>query len=94
MIIHFKDKETEKVFNGIYSRKLPEQIQHLAQRKLHMINRASKFEDLMIPPGNRFEYLKGDLANYCSIRINKQHRICFSMNEEFDFYDVEIVDYH
>ena len=45
-------------------------------------------------PGNQFEALQGDRLGQCSIRINKQYRICFRIDEELNLYDVEIVDYH
>ena len=47
-----------------------------------------------VPPGNQFEALQGDRLGQCSIRINKQYRICFRIDEDFNLYDVEIVDYH
>jgi proteic killer suppression protein len=72
MIISFKDKETEKIWNGIVSTKLPFEIQHIARRKLRMINNSQNIIDLRIPPGNKLEKLQGDLKNKYSIRINDQ----------------------
>jgi addiction module HigA family antidote len=57
MIISFKDKEVEKIWNGIASNKLPFEIQHIARRKLRMINNSQNINDLRIPPGNRLEKL-------------------------------------
>jgi len=93
MIKSFKDKETEKVFNRNYSKKLPETIQQRALRKLRMIDAAADINDLRVPPGNRLEVLGGDRDGQHSIRINNQWRICFTWSQG-DAYDVEIVDYH
>jgi proteic killer suppression protein len=93
MIQSFKCKETEKIWNQEYSKKFSEDIQRIALRKLFMIQRAKELKDLMIPPANRLEKLKGDRKNQYSIRINDQYRICFQW-EDSNAYDVEIVDYH
>ncbi len=93
MIKSFKDKEAEKIFNRQVSRKLPRDIQQLTLRKLRMINRAKRLNDLRVPPNNRLEKLKRNRSGQYSIRINDQWRICFIW-EEPDAYDVEIVDYH
>ena len=93
MIISFKDKETEKIWNGKVSSKLPFEIQQIARRKLRMINNSQNLNDLQIPPGNRLEKLQGDLKNKYSIRINDQWRIVFCW-EENNSSDVEIIDYH
>ena len=60
MIIGFSDKETEKVYNQIFSKKLPHAIQRIALRKLIMINNVACLDDLKVPPGNRLEVLSGD----------------------------------
>ena len=93
MIKSFADRETEKVYNQQFSRKLPSTIQRIALRKLFMINAAETINDLRIPPTNRLEALHGDREGQHSIRINDQYRICFT-EQRGDFYDVEIVDYH
>ena len=93
MIKSFADKETEKVYNQEFSRKLPQAIQRTALRKLIMIDNAGCFEDLRIPPANRLEALQGDREGQYSIRINDQYRICFVVDGD-DFFDIEIVDYH
>ena len=92
MIKSFKDKETEKIFNGIKSQKY-NAIQKIAKRKLDMIHYAFAEKDLIVPPANRFEHLKGDLKNYCSIRINDQYRIVFKFQDGYAE-DVYIADYH
>ena len=93
MIKSFKCKETEKIFNRFVSRKFPNDIQRAALRKLRMLNRAVSLQDLLVPPGNRLEELKGNRKGQHSIRINDQWRICFKWMKN-DAHDVEIVDYH
>lgn len=93
MIISFKGKETEKIYNQKFSKKLPLLIQRIALRKLIMINNSNSLEDLRIPPSNHLEQLEGDRKGEYSIRINNQYRICFKYDLG-NFYNVEIVDYH
>lgn len=94
MIKSFKDKETELIFNEIFSKKFPVNIQVVALRKLLMINNASNINDLRVPPSNHLEKLTGDRAGQYSIRINDKWRICFKLENQNDFCEVEIVDYH
>ncbi len=93
MIKAFKDKETEKVFKGQFSKKLPQDIQRIAERKLIMLHKAANLHDLKVPPANRLEALKGKRQGQHSIRINNQWRVCFEWRED-GVYQVEIVDYH
>ncbi len=93
MIRTFKDKETEKIFNQLISKKLPISIQKTALRKLIMMDNSKSLNDLRIPPSNHLEMLVGDREGQLSIRINQQYRICFVYSNG-DCYDVEIVDYH
>ena len=93
MIVGFGNKETERIWNGIVSKKLPREIQDVARRKLRMINNSIDITDLRIPPANRLEKLKGDLKEFYSIRINNQWRIIFKWGNGNAF-EVEIVDYH
>jgi proteic killer suppression protein len=93
MIRSFKDKEAERVFNRKRSKKLPDDLQRTALRKLRMLNRAATLNDLKIPSSNRLEKLKGDRMGQYSIRINQQWRICFEWRQN-DAVNVEIVDYH
>ncbi len=93
MIKEFGEKESEKIWSGIVSKRIPIEIQNVARRKLRMINNSNDINDLRIPPANRLEKLKGNLSNYYSIRINNQWRIIFIW-ENNDAYDVKIVDYH
>jgi len=93
VIKSFKCRETEKIFNGQFSRKFPNDIQRAAARKLEMLHAANKLDSLKIPPNNRLEKLKGKRSGQHSIRINKQWRICFVWKRG-DAYEVEITDYH
>ena len=68
-------------------------IERVARRKLLILHRARMLRDLMAPPGNRLEALKGDRRGQHSIRINERWRICFEWRDG-DAYGVEIVDYH
>ncbi|NEW60761.1 type II toxin-antitoxin system RelE/ParE family toxin [Sulfurovum sp. bin170] len=93
MIKTFRCKETRKVYERQFSKKLPHEIQRVAYRKLLMIDSAIDVEDLRVPPANRLEKLSGDREGQYSIRVNKQFRICFIWQDGFAL-DVEIVDYH
>ena len=93
MIKSFSSKETEKIFHGQISRKLPRDIQRTARRKLLYLYDAEDIQDLRAPPGNRLEKLSGDRSGQYSIRINNQWRICFKWKENAA-QEVEIVDYH
>ena len=93
MIKSFADKETEKIYEQVFSRKLPQTIQRTALRKLIMRDNAGYLEDLRVPPANLLEALHGDREGQYSIRINDQYRICFRFDGR-DCRDVEIVDYH
>jgi proteic killer suppression protein len=93
MITTFGNKATALLFSGSFVRSLPTQIQHMAFRKLVMIDTASSVEDLYTPPGNRLEALQGQRSGQWSIRINAQWRICFHFVGG-EVLNVEIVDYH
>ena len=92
MIIDFDCKETSAIFNGLDSKKFFA-IQKIAKRKLDMLHFAHSEKDLLAPPSNRFEHLKGNLKGYCSIRINDQFRIIFKFNDG-RVTNVRIIDYH
>jgi toxin HigB-1 len=92
MIRSFGDKNTAAVFNDERVRQF-EGVARRAKRKLEAVNAASRLDDLMIPPSNRLERLKGDLKEYHSIRINNQWRVIFKwINGEP--HEVRILDYH
>jgi toxin HigB-1 len=93
MIVDFADRETERVWQGIRSRRLPDDVQRIGLRKLLYLNRAMTISDLREPPGNRLEQLRGSRKGQWSIRINNQWRICFAWKEG-EAHHVEIVDYH
>jgi proteic killer suppression protein len=93
MIKSFADKETQRLYERQYSRRLPHLMQRLAMRKLWLIDAAISLHDLKIPPSNHLEKLSGQRKGQYSIRINKQWRICFQWRKQ-DAYEVEIIDYH
>ena len=95
MILSFKDKETEKIFNQEFSKKLPHDIQIRAFLLLIAIDRVKSLDELSHPPGNKLEALKGARAGEWSVRINKQWRITFTPVEGGKNYEnVQIEDYH
>jgi proteic killer suppression protein len=93
MIISFRDKETKKIWEGERVKGFSVEIQEIARRKLRMLNNSQDLNDLMIPPSNRLEKLKGNLKDFYSIRINNQWRIIFKWNNG-NAEQVEIIDYH
>ena len=92
MIRSFRDSETARIAAREHSRRFAA-IERIALRKLRQLDSATELRDLMSPPGNRLEALRGDRAGQYSIRINDQWRICFVWRDN-DAYEVEIVDYH
>ena len=93
MIVTFASKETERIWNGQRSRKLPADIQQRAITKLALLNRATSLDDLRNSPSNRLHALSGDRDGQHSISINMQWRICFVWNDG-EVQGVEIGDYH
>ncbi len=89
----FADKEVEKLFQRVFSRKLPPEVQRIARYKLEILDAAETINDLRFPPANHLEKLKGDRSEQYSVRINDRWRFCFIWHNN-DAYDVEIVDYH
>lgn len=92
MIQTFADGDTEELFQTEANRRFSS-IGRVALRKLIQMNRARALQDLRVPPGNRLELLKGDLAGYHSIRINDQWRIVFRWTDQGPD-EVAIKDYH
>ena len=94
MIRGFRGKFAEAILRG---REVPKgfsfAVAKVARRKLVQLNNAGALRDMMLPPGNRLEALKGDLAGKHSIRINDQWRIVFRWTSAGPD-DVEIMDYH
>jgi proteic killer suppression protein len=91
VIRSFADRDTERLFNDEPIRGFSS-IERVARRKLLYLDAATRLDDLLIPPGNRLEALKGGRRGQHSIRINDQWRICFRWDD--GAHDVEIVDYH
>lgn len=92
MIRSFRDRRAEALFHDHEVPRL-RTIERVARRKLLYLDQARQLEDLMVPPGNPLEALKGSRKGWHSIRINDQWRICFRWKDS-DAFDVEIVDYH
>ena len=88
----FRCADTQGLFGGERVKRFVN-IEPVAMRKLAMLNRAGRLEDLRVPPGNRLEALKGDRTGQHSIRVNDQFRVCFVWTTNGPK-DVEIVDYH
>jgi len=93
VISSWKDEEAKKVFLGIYSKRLPHEIQRNARKKLIMIDSSVDINDLRIPPSNRLHKLTGDRKEQYSVSINNQWRICFNW-ENNNAFNLEICDYH
>ncbi len=92
-IKNFKSNEAKKIFEGCFSKKLPQQIQQRGRESLKQLDAAVNLNDLMIPPSNMLEELRGNRKGQHSIRINQQYRVCFVW-EDGNASEVEIVDYH
>jgi proteic killer suppression protein len=93
MIISFDDKVTKKIWEGERVKGIPVEIQQMTRRKLRMLNNSNNMADLMIPPSNRLEKLKGNLKDLYSIRVNDQWRIIFKWNNG-NSESVKLLDYH
>jgi proteic killer suppression protein len=93
MIISYGSKDTEMIWNGERTKRIPPEIQQVGRRKLRMLNNSQNIADLMIPPSNRLEKLSGQYKDFYSIRINDQWRIIFRWENNHS-YEVEIIDYH
>jgi proteic killer suppression protein len=93
MIISFGSKETEKIWNGERTKRIPLEIQQIGRRKLRMLNNSQNTMDLSVPPSNKLEKLSGKHKEFYSIRINDQWRIIFKW-ENNHASEVEIIDYH
>lgn len=96
VVVTFGDRATEDLFHGIRSarvRRFPSEILTAARRRLDQLAAAVRVEDMRIPPGNRLEALRGDLAGYYSVRVNDQWRVVFRWTESGPA-DVRLTDYH
>ena len=92
MIQTFRDADSEALFHRLVSHRWSG-IARVALRKLRLLHRARSLQDLLAPPNNRLEKLKGDRAGQFSIRVNDQYRICFRW-EGSDAFEIELTDYH
>lgn len=97
MILSFRNKGTEDLFNGVGSKAArnvcPTNLVKVALRKLDMVNAADTLDDLRVPPRNRLEKLTKDRAGQHAIRINDQYRVCFVWTDA-GAEQVEVTDYH
>jgi len=93
MIVSFGDKTTQKIWDGEWVKGFSTDIQETARRKLRMLNNSFDIKDLMIPPSNRLEKLKGNRKDFYSIRVNDQWRLIFLWTNGNAF-NVELIDYH
>jgi proteic killer suppression protein len=97
MIVSFKDKSTEDIFNGLSSKATrkacPQNLWKIAVRKLDQLDSVTALDELKVPPGNRLESLHGNRKGQYSIRINEQYRICFKWSKSGPV-AAEITDYH
>lgn len=95
-IISYGNKETERFdLTGKISKKCKwSSVSNIVRRKLDILIYGVVTEDFKVPPGNKFEWLKGDRKGFASIRINDQWRIIFKVNKMNQLEEVEIIDYH
>jgi toxin HigB-1 len=93
MIVSFGDKTTQKIWDGEWVKGFSTDTQETARRKLRMLNNSLDIKDLMIPPSNRLEKLKGTLKDFYSIRVNDQWRLIFQWKNG-NACNVELTDYH
>jgi toxin HigB-1 len=93
MIVSFGDKSTQKIWDGEWVKGHSTDVQDTARRKLRMLNNSFDIKDLMIPPSNRLEKLKGNRKDFYSIRVNDQWRLIFRWTNGNAF-NVELIDYH
>ena len=93
MIESFADEDTGRVFRREHVRRFSQDLQRIALRKLLLLDAAESLQDLLVPPANRLEKLRGDRRGQHSIRVNDQWRICFRWVGN-NAHEVELVDYH
>ncbi len=93
MIRTFKGREAQAIFGGEFVKSVDGRIQQRVREKLKYLDAAVDLRDLMVPPSNQLEALKGDRKGQYSIRVNQQWRLCFRWKDK-DAFEVELVDYH
>jgi toxin HigB-1 len=78
MIVSFRDSSLRAFFvDDVASKAIPSDVADRLFRKLQMIDDATTDQDLRVPPSNHFEKLRGGLAGFHSIRVNRQWRLIF-----------------
>ncbi|MHB1023162.1 MAG: type II toxin-antitoxin system RelE/ParE family toxin [Acidobacteriaceae bacterium] len=83
MILGFRDVWLEDFFiRDKPSRKIPADLSDRLFRKLQLLDDATTDADLRIPPSNHFEKLRGNFADWHSIRVNEQRRLVFQWAAE------------
>jgi proteic killer suppression protein len=81
MIVSFRDLWLHDFFVAdARSRRIPAELEDRLFRKIQMLDDATTDQDLRVPPSNHFEKLRGNLAGYHSIRVNRQWRLVFRWN--------------
>jgi proteic killer suppression protein len=96
MIQSFADARTADIFrerNTKPARQIPGDLWRVVQRKLKMLDVATRLNDLEAPPGNRLKALRGEMKGRHSIRVNDQYRVTFRWENGHAF-EVAIEDYH
>ncbi len=96
MISSFGDATTADIYHGSDSRaarRIGRELWGRVQQKLDLLNACASIEDLRTPPANRLEKLRGDLAGFYSIRVNRQYRIVFKFVSG-SCEEVRCADYH
>ena len=78
MIMSFRDEWLRAFFvEDTRSRNISPDLESRLFRRLQMINDATTAQDLRVPPSKHFEKLRGNLAGFHSIRVNKRWRLVF-----------------
>lgn len=96
MISSFGDATTADIYHGSdtkAARRISRELWGRVQQKLDLLNAGTSIDDLRVPPANRLEKLRGDLAGFFSIRVNQQYRIIFKFANG-NCEDVRCTDYH
>ena len=93
MANRFRDRASERLFNGQPVRSLPVDIQRRARMRLQRVVAATALGDLRVPPSHRLESLCGDRRGQHSIRVNDQWRVCFVWTDRGAM-EIEVADYH
>lgn len=94
--MEFKDEDLRRFWidpTKHVPRRVPPVLRRQLYRKLQMLSAAVDIRDLLIPPGNRLEALKGSRAGQYSIRVNDRWRLCFVWKDG-EAKEVEFCDYH